>query len=128
MMPSQVVLDPGHGGLSPAGRSTPHGVGGAHGASEKNITLDLARLLRIELTRRGHRVVLTREADRNLPLAARVRLARNRNAEAFLSLHCDGTSSDEPAAQAWIHTQGSPASAALARAVCQRLQEVATHF
>jgi N-acetylmuramoyl-L-alanine amidase len=77
-----VVLDPGHGG-------TDRGVI-AGDAVEKDLTLALAKLLRVELERQNVRVVLTRTDDRDLPAQARAELANRAQADLVLALHFDG--------------------------------------
>lgn len=78
-----VVLDPGHGGSDPGVR-----VGGA---VEKDLTLELARRLRIELERRlPVRVVLTREDDRDVSVEQRAEIANQARADLVISLHFDG--------------------------------------
>lgn len=78
-----VVLDPGHGG-SEAGAA-------AAGLVEKDLTLSLARVLKIEIERRlAVRVVLTREDDRDLSLDQRAERANRARADLVLSLHFDG--------------------------------------
>lgn len=78
-----VVLDPGHGGAD-AGVTVP-------GAVEKDLTLELARLLAVEIERRvGARVLLTRDGDRELDPAARAEIANRARADLVLSLHFDG--------------------------------------
>jgi N-acetylmuramoyl-L-alanine amidase len=77
-----VVIDAGHGGKDP----------GAAGedAHEKDITLAAARTLRDELIETGrYKVVLTRDTDAYIPLETRVRIARQANADLFISLHAD---------------------------------------
>lgn len=78
-----VVLDPGHGG-DDAGVSVT-------GATEKDLALQLARLLAGELERRaGSRVVLTRDGDRALGQPQRAEIANRARADLVLSLHFDG--------------------------------------
>jgi N-acetylmuramoyl-L-alanine amidase len=79
-----VVIDAGHGGRDPGARS----VSGE--ASEKDLTLALARELRDDLVKRGRvRVAMTRDDDRYLTLDDRAAVARRLNAAMFLSLHID---------------------------------------
>jgi N-acetylmuramoyl-L-alanine amidase len=79
-----VVIDAGHGGRDPGARS----VSGE--ASEKDLTLALARELRDDLVKRGRvRVAMTRDDDRYLTLDDRAAVARRLNAAMFLSLHMD---------------------------------------
>jgi N-acetylmuramoyl-L-alanine amidase len=78
-----VVLDPGHGGED-AGVTE-------EGASEKDLALQLARLLAGELGRRSNaRVVLTRDGDRALAQTERAQIANRARADLVLSLHFDG--------------------------------------
>lgn len=77
-----IVIDAGHGGKDP----------GASGADnrEKELTLAAARALRDRLERSGkYKVVLTRDSDVFIPLERRVQIARQANADLFLSLHAD---------------------------------------
>jgi len=77
-----VVIDAGHGGHDP-------GALGAH-RSESAVTLAAAVALRDELLRTGrYRVVLTRESDVYVDLYRRVRIARQADADLFISLHAD---------------------------------------
>jgi N-acetylmuramoyl-L-alanine amidase len=79
-----VVIDAGHGGRDPGARS----VSGE--ASEKDLTLALARELRDDLVKRGRvRVAMTRDDDRYLTLDDRAAVARRLNAAMFISLHMD---------------------------------------
>jgi len=79
-----VVIDAGHGGRDPGARS----VSGE--ASEKDLTLALAREVRDDLVKRGRvRVAMTRDDDRYLTLEDRAAVARRLNAAMFISLHMD---------------------------------------
>jgi N-acetylmuramoyl-L-alanine amidase len=76
-----VVIDPGHGGDKP-------GTISKSGIVEKAAALKLARLVKAEIDRRpGYRAVLTRDGDYDVPWYRRVTLARENNADAFMSLH-----------------------------------------
>ncbi|MGD9544688.1 MAG: N-acetylmuramoyl-L-alanine amidase [Methylocystis sp.] len=82
-----VVVDPGHGGVD-------MGATGKHGELEKDVVLEFARALRDKIEATGHaRVLLTRDHDMFLPLAERVRIARENNASLFISIHADTLSS-----------------------------------
>ena len=77
-----IVLDPGHGGSDM----------GTHAGTviEKELTLQLARLLVPELERRtGARVVLTRTEDRSVPQEQRAEAANRARADLVVSLHFD---------------------------------------
>jgi N-acetylmuramoyl-L-alanine amidase len=84
----RVAIDPGHGGGRP-GTRTPSGL------AEKELTLDIARRLGRLLERDGYQVVMTREADVDVPLAERTRRANQAGADLFVSLHVN-----------WIENRG----------------------
>lgn len=76
-----VVLDPGHGGIDP-------GAVGRHGLKEKDVTLDIARRLKLLLEERLKvKVLLTRDQDRFVPLRERTRMANEAGADLFISIH-----------------------------------------
>ena len=78
-----VVLDAGHGGVDP-------GTVSAGGAYEKEITLAVAQEMRRRLLANGrYTVVMTRDTDVFLSLAERVRVAREVQADLFISIHAD---------------------------------------
>lgn len=112
------VIDPGHGGSTVLGGSSPNSATGPAGTLEKTLTLQIALLACDALAAKGHTVVLTRTADTNLGLEERAALARSAGADAFLSIHFNGW--PDPTIQGsetFVHTQASPASMALAAAV-----------
>lgn len=83
--PSQrvVVLDPGHGGIDP-------GTIGASGTYEKHVTLAMAKEIKRQLERTGrYKVLLTRDRDIFIRLRDRVAMAREANADLFVSIHAD---------------------------------------
>jgi N-acetylmuramoyl-L-alanine amidase len=79
-----IVLDPGHGG-------TDAGARGPSGVLEKDVVLVLARILRAELERNGHAVVLTREANDNPSFDDRAARANAQRRPIFISLHISST-------------------------------------
>ena len=68
---------------------------GPTGLLEKDLVLDVARRLQQQLERRGFRVFLTRERDKNIPLEERTAIANNRKADLFISLHANASPSPE---------------------------------
>lgn len=94
-----IILDPGHGGKATKDLSSPNNATSPSGVLEKNITLAVAFLTRDAITQvaaaEGHevRVVLTRETDENLGLAARAALANQHDADLLLSIHCNASDS-----------------------------------
>jgi N-acetylmuramoyl-L-alanine amidase len=80
-----IVIDPGHGGKDP-------GAIGPGGAREKDIVLAVALHLRDLLKQhREIKVFLTRDKDIFIPLADRTRMANERNADLFVSIHANAT-------------------------------------
>ncbi len=78
-----IVIDPGHGGIDP-------GAVGANGVHEKDVALSAAKELKRQLLATGrYRVKMTRETDVYLKLGERVRIARNYEADLFMSIHAD---------------------------------------
>jgi N-acetylmuramoyl-L-alanine amidase len=76
----KVVVDAGHGGAS-LGTRTPQGL------VEKELTLDIAQRLRKLLEKDAFQVVMTREADRDVSLEQRGKLANQAGADIFVSIH-----------------------------------------
>src|SRR5262249_41295453 len=86
-----IVLDPGHGGID-TGTKGPQ--------MEKDIVLDLAKRLEEKIEAAGkYRVLLTRSDDTFVPLAERVRFAREASAALFMSIHADSLPHREGDAQ-----------------------------
>jgi len=79
-----VVLDPGHGGAYPN-----DGAHGRGGLVEKDVALAVALQTKEAMEEAGVTVVLTREADADLPLARRAQIANEAGADLFLSIHCN---------------------------------------
>lgn len=84
-----IVLDPGHGGTSMLGGSSPNNATSPSGIREKDLVLAMAHLVRDAIIARQPqvRVELTRTTDVNVSLFDRARLARDLKADAFVSLH-----------------------------------------
>ena len=81
----RVALDPGHGG---------HDVGtfGPSGLYEKVVVLDVAQRLGALLEeRQGTEVIYTRSDDSYVPLEERTRIANERKADLFLSIHANSS-------------------------------------
>lgn len=84
-----IVLDPGHGGTTMLGGSSPNNATSPSGVKEKDLVLAMAQLVRDAIIARQPqvRVDLTRTTDVNVSLFDRARLARDLKADAFVSLH-----------------------------------------
>jgi N-acetylmuramoyl-L-alanine amidase len=100
-----IVLDPGHGGID-------NGTVASSGENEKDLVLAFAKSLRERIEKSGkYRVVMTRDDDTFIPLAERVKFARNQAAALFVSIHADALPKAEGDAQgATIYTLSDRAS------------------
>lgn len=78
-----IIIDPGHGGTDPGA----HGPGGTW---EKDVTLAIAKRLGEQLKRQLHcKVTYTRTADKFISLEGRNRIANQRRADLFISIHAN---------------------------------------
>lgn len=109
-----IVLDPGHGGHDPGAIS-------ASGRYEKELTLAVGRSIAARLRASGrYRVILTRERDMAVKLLERVKLARDREADLFLSIHADSLAADRATRGASVYTRAEDASDRDAEALALR--------
>ena len=108
-----VVIDPGHGGIDNGTQ--------AGSESEKGLVLGFGLALRDRIEKSGkYRVVMTRTDDTFIPLADRVRIARNHSAALFVSIHADALPRHEGDAQgATIYTLSDRASDAEAERLAE---------
>ncbi len=119
-----VVIDPGHGGTTAVGGSSANNAIGPAGTLEKTLTLDVGRRVRDVLAGQGHTVLMTRNADNNLGLAARAHVARDNHAAAFVSIHFNASvPHNAQGTETWIHTSHSTASNRLATRVQASTQD-----
>jgi N-acetylmuramoyl-L-alanine amidase len=78
-----IAIDAGHGGEDPGAR-------GANGSREKDITLNIAKKLKVQIDEEPNmRAMLTRDGDYFVPLGTRVVKARKFKADLFISIHAD---------------------------------------
>jgi len=78
-----IAIDAGHGGEDPGAR-------GANGSHEKDITLAVAKKLKVVVDAEPNmRGVLTRDGDYFIPLHGRVVKARKLQSDLFVSIHAD---------------------------------------
>ncbi len=114
-----VLIDAGHGGHSAAGKSSPFGVRGAGGTLEKDVTLSLARAVAGHF---GEGALLTRDRDENLSLEDRARLAKERGARVFVSLHVNSGAVGERGPGTFVHARAGAPSRLLAECIQTRLE------
>ena len=78
-----IAIDAGHGGEDP-------GAVGRSGTKEKTVALAVARRLAEAINAEpGMQAVLTRDGDYFVPFRERIKRARDRNADLFVSVHAD---------------------------------------
>jgi N-acetylmuramoyl-L-alanine amidase len=77
-----IVIDPGHGGKDP-------GALGSNNLQEKSIVFSISQKLREVLTAKGYTVLMTRDANRFIPLKKRTEFATQHKADLFLSIHAN---------------------------------------
>ncbi|WP_108790429.1 N-acetylmuramoyl-L-alanine amidase [Erythrobacter sp. Alg231-14] len=113
-----IVIDAGHGGRDPGS------IGGGDGSNrvlEKDIVLALSLALRDELLEGGGiRVALTRDDDTIVTLAQRPEIARQLEADLFLSIHADSAGGNSAVAGASIYTLSTEASSEAAARFAER--------
>ena len=106
-----IVIDAGHGGPDPGAiRSN---------IKEKDLTLMAAKILREELLKRNFTVYLTRSSDRYIKLRNRVKYARNKSADLFISIHADSTKNKNTKGTS-IYSLSEKASDKLSQALADR--------
>lgn len=108
----RVCIDPGHGGIDRANR-------GPSGYVEADGVLDIALRIRAVLVSLGVQVAMTREHDIYVSLADRMRLAASSEADYFISVHTDASTS----ADAHGFTIYSPVNSASARALAESIDQ-----
>jgi N-acetylmuramoyl-L-alanine amidase len=80
-----VMIDPGHGGKDP-------GAIGPTGLREKDVVLDIGRMVRDRLLRHEEfEVRMTRDSDVFIPLEERTAMANRSRADIFVSLHINAS-------------------------------------
>ncbi len=91
----RILLDPGHG-------ETDLGALGPTGYPEKEINLLISQIVRRELEAKGATVIMTREDDREIPLAERMQQINTGEFALALSIHYNALPDDGDA----LNTQG----------------------
>jgi N-acetylmuramoyl-L-alanine amidase len=109
------VIDPGHGGEKDGAISV-------DGKREKDIALQIARLLKKRLEKQGARVVLTRGGDESVELARRAAMANVEKADLFVSIHLNSAPGARAAMARGVETYflSADATDASAKAVAAR--------
>lgn len=107
---ADVVLDPGHGG------SRDTGAVGANRLVERDLNLAVAEMVRGHLEASGYSVVMTRNANIEVPIVTRAEIALALSPRVFVSIHHNGgptRRSSDPGTEAF-HQAHNPESQQLA--------------
>lgn len=86
-----IAVDPGHGGIDP-------GATGKQNTKQKTIVLAVGKkLARLINQQPGYKAILTRSTDKYLKLRQRIEIAREHQADLFISLHADALPDNQTA-------------------------------
>ena len=116
----KIVLDPGHGGKE-------SGASGPTGYLEKDVNLIISQLLRDELVKRGAKVVMTREDDRDVSLGERQVIINTEEPAIALSVHHNSLPDNGDAEKTkgfgtfWYHPQSHSLAVFLQNYVVKKL-------
>jgi N-acetylmuramoyl-L-alanine amidase len=112
-----VAIDPGHGGKDP-------GAIGSRGTQEKKVVMQIARHLKKLMDEEpGIQGVLTRDKDIYLHLYDRIRIAREQQADLFVSLHADAFTNRKARGSSVFILSTKGASSAAARWLAKQENE-----
>jgi N-acetylmuramoyl-L-alanine amidase len=118
----KILLDPGHGGKE-------SGATGPTGYLEKDVNLIISKLLRDELAKRGAKVVMTREDDRDVSLVERMVIISKEEPAISLSIHHNSLPDNGDAEKTkgfssfWYHPQGHSVAVFLHNYVVKNLRK-----
>ncbi|MBO1065032.1 MULTISPECIES: N-acetylmuramoyl-L-alanine amidase [Nostocales] len=120
----KIVLDPGHGGKE-------SGASGPTGYLEKDVNLIISQLLRDELVKRGAKVVMTRDDDRDVSLVERQTIINKQEPAIALSIHHNSLPDNGDAEKTkgfgtfWYHPQSHSLAIFLQNYVVKNLRKPA---
>jgi N-acetylmuramoyl-L-alanine amidase len=100
-----IVVDPGHGGTDIGARS-----GSLH---EKNLTLQISKLVVQGLKDHGATVLMTRSTDTSVSLTTRPKLANQNAAHFFVSVHINSNTVANSQSGSFVYYHGGDADAKL---------------
>ncbi|MCF8002574.1 MAG: N-acetylmuramoyl-L-alanine amidase [Halanaerobiales bacterium] len=109
-----IILDAGHGGFDP-------GAIGTSGLEEKVVNLDIALRVKKLLKKSDYNVLLTREKDNFISLKGRVRLANQKNARVFVSIHSNSSRGFSEGTEAFLAPAKTGDSLPLAESIHNKL-------
>ena len=106
-----IVIDAGHGGPDPGASR--------NNIKEKDITLMAAKILKKKLEKKSFKVFLTRKSDYYIRLKNRVKYARSKSPDLFISIHADSTKNKNTRGVS-IYSLSEKASDKLSQALADR--------
>jgi len=125
-MSKLICIDPGHGGPKPGAVGTIIVDGKSQRVAEKDVVwgtdhqavggIGVSNRVAHHLRKAGYRTILTRNADEDVDLAERARMAVRNKADLFVSIHCN--SFGDPKAngiEAFVHPSQKNRAEVLAR-------------
>lgn len=106
-MSKTLVIDPGHGGIDPGAVGS--------GLLEKELNLEIAKMIANRLQQYDVKIHLTREDDIYLSLLERAGIANRLNADYFVSVHINAGGGT--GFESYVHTTENPQTTELRRVV-----------
>ena len=106
-----IVIDAGHGGPDPGANR--------NNIKEKDLTLMAAKILKNKLEKKSFTVFLTRKSDYYIRLKNRVKYARSKSPDLFISIHADSTKNKNTSGTS-IYSLSEKASDKLSQALADR--------
>jgi len=106
-----IVIDAGHGGPDPGANR--------NNIKEKDLTLMAAKTLKKILEEKSYKVFLTRKSDYYIRLKNRVKYARSKSPDLFISIHADSTKNKNTSGTS-IYSLSEKASDKLSQALADR--------
>ncbi|KRN29536.1 N-acetylmuramoyl-L-alanine amidase family protein [Lactobacillus selangorensis] len=110
-----IVLDAGHGGNDSGAIS-------GKNTYEKTYTLETVKQIAKDLRKQGARVILTRDTDKYVSLAARPALSNKDKADAFISIHFDSSKTADSLSGVTTYYYNSQKDMKLAKAINTQLK------
>jgi len=106
-----IIIDAGHGGPDPGAIR--------NNIKEKDLTLMAAKILKKKLQKKSFTVFLTRNSDYYIRLKNRVKYARSKSPDLFISIHADSTKNKNTSGTS-IYSLSEKASDKLSQALADR--------
>ncbi len=114
----KICIDAGHGGID-------SGAVGISGRMEKDDNLRMAQALKLEMTKRSHKVIMTRTSDTYPSLNQRADLANKEKTDVFISLHRNAYNGSASGGEVLYGRNASRRSITLAETVNAKMNKAA---